>query len=92
MRYGDICALLDVAQNASWGGFVESVRAGALLPHSKVGVSPRRLVRHSLGLGLLRGGVNAGGCEFEADEPGAGNAVARDFGAGELPLAGGLFG
>jgi len=41
---------------------------------------------------LLRGGVNAGGSEFEADEPGAWDAVAGGFGAGELPLAGGLFG
>ena len=42
--------------------------------------------------GLLRGGVDTCGRKFKANEPGAGDAVAGGFGAGELPLARGLFG
>ena len=40
---------------------------------------------------MLCGGVDTGGSEFEANKPGAGDAVALGFGAGELPLAGGFF-
>src|SRR5216684_1152075 len=45
---------------------------------------------YELGRGLPGKGLRAGLGKFEADEPGAGDAVAIHFGCGEFPAAGGL--